>query len=79
MFLDLFAGNLRVLPSVFIFQEHKQEIVFVLYSFDSMVSVVQTCVLKVNIHCDGCKDKVKKILHKIDGISLIFILLFWVN
>ncbi|KAI8003974.1 Heavy metal-associated isoprenylated plant protein 32 [Camellia lanceoleosa] len=29
---------------------------------------IQTCVLKVNIHCDGCKRKVKKILHKIDGI-----------
>ncbi|XP_047319387.1 heavy metal-associated isoprenylated plant protein 32-like [Impatiens glandulifera] len=28
----------------------------------------QTCVLKVNIHCDGCKDKVKKILQKIDGV-----------
>lgn len=27
----------------------------------------QTCVLKVNIHCDGCEKKVKKILHKIDG------------
>jgi len=24
-------------------------------------------VLKVNIHCDGCEKKVKKILHKIDG------------
>ena len=23
--------------------------------------------LKVNIHCDGCEKKVKKILHKIDG------------
>ncbi|EPS65607.1 hypothetical protein M569_09169, partial [Genlisea aurea] len=29
---------------------------------------IQTCVLKVNIHCDGCKQKVKKILHKIDGV-----------
>lgn len=27
----------------------------------------QTCVLKVNIHCDGCEKKVRKILHKIDG------------
>ncbi|KAG0498865.1 hypothetical protein HPP92_003165 [Vanilla planifolia] len=29
---------------------------------------VQTCVLKVNIHCDGCKQKVKKILQKVDGV-----------
>ena len=28
---------------------------------------MQKCVLKVNIHCDGCKQKVKKILQKIDG------------
>lgn len=28
---------------------------------------MQTCVLKVNIHCDGCKHKVKKILQKIEG------------
>ncbi|CAI9776298.1 unnamed protein product [Fraxinus pennsylvanica] len=29
---------------------------------------IQTCVLKVNIHCEGCKHKVKKILQKIDGV-----------
>ncbi|XP_039019657.1 heavy metal-associated isoprenylated plant protein 33-like isoform X2 [Hibiscus syriacus] len=29
---------------------------------------IQTCVLKVNIHCDGCKNKVKKILQKIEGV-----------
>ncbi|KAF3514825.1 hypothetical protein F2Q69_00003052 [Brassica cretica] len=29
---------------------------------------IQTCVLKVNIHCEGCKQKVKKILHKIEGV-----------
>ncbi|XVF85331.1 hypothetical protein PTKIN_Ptkin17bG0109200 [Pterospermum kingtungense] len=29
---------------------------------------IQTCVLKVNIHCDGCKQKVKKILQRIDGV-----------
>lgn len=28
---------------------------------------MQKSVLKVNIHCDGCKHKVKKILQKIDG------------
>ncbi|XP_022761060.1 heavy metal-associated isoprenylated plant protein 32-like [Durio zibethinus] len=29
---------------------------------------IQTCILKVNIHCDGCKHNVKKILQKIDGV-----------
>ncbi|GMI64504.1 hypothetical protein HRI_000119700 [Hibiscus trionum] len=29
---------------------------------------IQTCVLKVNIHCDGCKHKVKKTLQKIEGV-----------
>ncbi|XP_028757774.1 heavy metal-associated isoprenylated plant protein 37-like [Neltuma alba] len=29
---------------------------------------IQTCVLKVNIHCDGCKQKVKKILQRIEGV-----------
>ncbi|KAK4746212.1 hypothetical protein SAY87_012524 [Trapa incisa] len=29
---------------------------------------IQTYVLKVNIHCDGCKQKVKKVLQKIDGV-----------
>ncbi|POO02276.1 Heavy metal-associated domain containing protein [Trema orientale] len=32
---------------------------------------IQKCVLKVNIHCDGCKAKVKKILQKIDGVFTI--------
>ncbi|CAA2953737.1 heavy metal-associated isoprenylated plant 34 [Olea europaea subsp. europaea] len=29
---------------------------------------IQTCVLKVNIHCDGCKQKIKKKLLKIEGV-----------
>ncbi|KAL9389612.1 hypothetical protein Peur_018217 [Populus x canadensis] len=29
---------------------------------------IQTCVLKVNIHCDGCKQKVKKHLQRIEGV-----------
>ncbi|KAK4282823.1 hypothetical protein QN277_014152 [Acacia crassicarpa] len=29
---------------------------------------LQTCVLKVNIHCEGCEHKVKKLLQKIDGV-----------
>ncbi|EPS71104.1 hypothetical protein M569_03655, partial [Genlisea aurea] len=29
---------------------------------------IQTSVLRVNIHCDGCKQKVKKLLHKIEGV-----------
>ncbi|KAK3417627.1 hypothetical protein EUGRSUZ_H03576 [Eucalyptus grandis] len=32
---------------------------------------MQICVLKVNIHCNGCKQKVKKILQKIDGVYTI--------
>ncbi|KAB1205669.1 Copper transport protein ATX1 [Morella rubra] len=29
---------------------------------------IQTCVLKVNVHCDGCKQKVKKLLQRIEGV-----------
>ncbi|XP_073124401.1 uncharacterized protein [Henckelia pumila] len=29
---------------------------------------VQTCVLRVNIHCEGCKEKVKKKLQKVQGV-----------
>ncbi|KAA8548589.1 hypothetical protein F0562_000273 [Nyssa sinensis] len=36
-------------------------------SIDELLEI-KTCVLKVNIHCDGCKHKVKKILQKIDGV-----------
>ncbi|KAK9281912.1 hypothetical protein L1049_004820 [Liquidambar formosana] len=28
----------------------------------------QTWILKVSIHCEGCKKKVKKVLHSIDGV-----------
>ncbi|KAK1433208.1 hypothetical protein QVD17_10116 [Tagetes erecta] len=31
----------------------------------------QKCALKVNIHCDGCKQKVKKILKKIEGVYCV--------
>ncbi|GLU04654.1 hypothetical protein SLE2022_217920 [Rubroshorea leprosula] len=34
---------------------------------------IQTCVLKVNIHCDGCKQKVKKLLQRIEGVYQISI------
>ncbi|KDP28127.1 hypothetical protein JCGZ_13898 [Jatropha curcas] len=30
----------------------------------------QTWVLKVSIHCEGCKKKVKKVLHGIDGVYM---------
>ncbi|KAI3453107.1 hypothetical protein Pfo_009770 [Paulownia fortunei] len=30
--------------------------------------LLQTCALRVNIHCDGCKQKVKKILQRIEGV-----------
>ncbi|GAB4828793.1 hypothetical protein Ancab_018454 [Ancistrocladus abbreviatus] len=29
---------------------------------------IQTCVLRVNLHCDGCKQKVKKLLQRIEGV-----------
>lgn len=29
---------------------------------------LQSCVLRVNVDCDGCKQKVKKVLQKIDGV-----------
>ncbi|KAJ4867098.1 Heavy metal transport/detoxification superfamily protein [Raphanus sativus] len=32
------------------------------------VMKLQTCVLKVNVHCEGCKHKVKKQLQKIEGV-----------
>ncbi|EXB65628.1 hypothetical protein L484_025895 [Morus notabilis] len=32
---------------------------------------IQTCVLRVNIHCDGCKQKVKKLLQRIEGVYLV--------
>ncbi|VFQ78147.1 unnamed protein product [Cuscuta campestris] len=34
---------------------------------------IQTCVLRVNIHCDGCKQKVKKILQRIEGVYQVSI------
>jgi copper chaperone CopZ len=42
-------------------------------------SLFQTCVLKVNIHCDGCQKKVKKLLQKIDGASFSFTLTTFVS
>ncbi|KAK3189575.1 hypothetical protein Dsin_029136 [Dipteronia sinensis] len=35
---------------------------------------IQTCVLKVNIHCDGCKQKVKKLLQRIEGVYQVNII-----
>lgn len=29
---------------------------------------IQNCLLKVNIHCEGCEQKVKKLLQKIEGV-----------
>ncbi|CAL9767994.1 unnamed protein product [Musa acuminata subsp. burmannicoides] len=34
---------------------------------------IQTHVLKVNIHCDGCKHKVTKLLHRIEGVFSVSI------
>ncbi|XP_057503430.1 heavy metal-associated isoprenylated plant protein 34-like [Actinidia eriantha] len=36
---------------------------------DILKAQLQTCVLRVkNIHCDGCKQKLKKLLQKIEGV-----------
>lgn len=32
------------------------------------VMKMQTCVLRVNIHCEGCKHKVRKLLKKTEGV-----------
>ncbi|KAK4794100.1 hypothetical protein SAY86_012094 [Trapa natans] len=37
------------------------------------VTKLQTCVLRVNIHCEGCKKKVKKLLQKIEGVYKVTI------
>ncbi|KAJ0495044.1 putative heavy metal-associated domain, HMA, heavy metal-associated domain superfamily [Helianthus annuus] len=34
---------------------------------------IQTCTLRVNLHCDGCKQKVKKILQRIEGVYQVSI------
>ncbi|CAL0316578.1 unnamed protein product [Lupinus luteus] len=34
---------------------------------------IQSCILKVNIHCDGCEQKVKKLLQKIEGVYKVSI------
>lgn len=34
---------------------------------------IQICVLKVNIHCDGCRQKVKKLLQRIEGVYQVSI------
>jgi copper chaperone CopZ len=39
---------------------------------------VQTCVLKVNIHCDGCKKKVKKLLQRIEGADFLIVFFFYI-
>ncbi|KAK4283639.1 hypothetical protein QN277_000568 [Acacia crassicarpa] len=35
------------------------------------IEKIYKCHLKVNIHCDGCKHKVKKVLRKIDGVFIV--------
>lgn len=55
-----------------------------LFLFVLDLFLFQTCVLKVNIHCDGCKQKVKKLLQRIEGTFffsifevLTFVLVPW--
>ncbi|XP_059670742.1 heavy metal-associated isoprenylated plant protein 37-like [Cornus florida] len=32
---------------------------------------IETCVLKVQIHCHGCRQKVKKLLKRIEGVYIV--------
>ncbi|KAK1374635.1 heavy metal-associated isoprenylated plant protein 37 [Heracleum sosnowskyi] len=34
---------------------------------------IQTVLLRVNIHCDGCKQKVKKLLQRIEGVFQVLV------
>jgi len=34
-----------------------------------LVLCCQTLALRVSIHCEGCKKKVKKVLHSIEGMA----------
>ena len=47
--------------------KRKYNIPFVPFFF---LFIFQTCALRVNIDCDGCKQKVKKLLQKIEGSFL---------
>ncbi|GAA0159435.1 hypothetical protein LIER_38869 [Lithospermum erythrorhizon] len=40
---------------------------------DFMLLKIQTCVLRVNIDCDGCNHKVKKLLQRIEGVYQVSI------
>nr|GLL37232.1 heavy metal-associated isoprenylated plant protein 33-like isoform X1 [Ipomoea trifida] len=40
-------------------------------SKQELLKTQQTSVLRVNIHCDGCKQKVKKKLQKIEGVYAV--------
>ncbi|KAH0448445.1 hypothetical protein IEQ34_022245 [Dendrobium chrysotoxum] len=42
-------------------------------SEDFKLLKIQTIVLKVNIHCDGCKHKVRKLLQRIEGVYTVSI------
>lgn len=57
------------ITAVFIHITHLFQIVFVSIPFVSYDCLLcfQTWVLKVSIHCEGCKRKVKKVLRNIDG------------
>ncbi|KAK1281271.1 hypothetical protein QJS04_geneDACA002999 [Acorus gramineus] len=38
---------------------------------DFKILQIQTFVLKVNIHCDGCKQEVRRLLQKIEGVYTV--------
>lgn len=61
----LFLLLLFALFLLLFFSLHLVLIVFFFFFY------LQTCVLKVNIHCDGCKQKVKKLLQRIEGAHFL--------
>ncbi|KAL4586682.1 hypothetical protein LXL04_011324 [Taraxacum kok-saghyz] len=47
--------------------------IFILFLIIIFIFSFHTCSLRVNLHCDGCKHKVKKILQRIEGVYQVSI------
>lgn len=73
-FLFYFLTFMQVKLSISIFLL-KIPVLFALFVCIISFHSLQTYVLRVNIHCDGCKQKVKKLLQRIEGtVSLLVIM-----
>lgn len=51
----------------------KMSVLFAVFVCIVSFHSLQTFVLRVNIHCDGCKHKVKKLLQRIEGTVILLI------